>query len=52
MFIVAIVMVIVRGMTVECGCFGTADATRVGGLKLAENLLLTGTAIIASLRLR
>jgi uncharacterized membrane protein YphA (DoxX/SURF4 family) len=51
-FTLAVGLAVARGLDIECGCFGTADATRVGGLKLAENLLLTGTAIIASLRLR
>lgn len=51
-FTLAVSLALARGLDIECGCFGTADASRVGGLKLAENLLLTGAAIIASLRLR
>jgi len=43
---------VARGLDIECGCFGTADASHVGGMKLAENLLLTGAALVASLRLR
>lgn len=51
-FTFAVSLALARGLDIECGCFGTADATRVGGMKLAENILLTGAAIVASLRLR
>ena len=51
-FTAAVGQAVARGLDFECGCFGTADATRVGGMKLLENLVLTGAAVIASLRLR
>jgi len=51
-FTLAVGTAVARGLDIECGCFGTADASHVGGMKLAENLLLTGAALIASLRLR
>ena len=51
-FTLAVGTAVARGLDIECGCFGTADASHVGGVKLAENLLLTGAALIASLRLR
>jgi uncharacterized membrane protein YphA (DoxX/SURF4 family) len=51
-FTLAVTTAVARGLDIECGCFGTSDATHVGGMKLAENLLLTGAALIASLRLR
>ena len=51
-FTAAVGQAVARNLDFECGCFGTADATRVGGMKLLENLIFTGTAIIASLRLR
>jgi uncharacterized membrane protein YphA (DoxX/SURF4 family) len=51
-FTLAVGAAVARGLDIECGCFGTADASRVGGMKLAENLLLTGAALVASLRLR
>ena len=51
-FTLAVSLAVARGLDIECGCFGTADATRVGGLKLAENILLTGAALVASFRLR
>ncbi len=51
-FTVAVSTALARKLDIQCGCFGTADATRVGGKKLVENLLLTGAALVASLRLR
>jgi putative oxidoreductase len=51
-FTLAVGTAVARGLDIECGCFGTADATHVGGMKLAENLLFTGAALVASLRLR
>jgi uncharacterized membrane protein YphA (DoxX/SURF4 family) len=51
-FTLAVGTAVARGLDIECGCFGTADASHVGGMKLAENLLLTGAALVASLRLR
>jgi uncharacterized membrane protein YphA (DoxX/SURF4 family) len=41
-----------RGLDIECGCFGTGDATRVGLTKLVENVGLTTLAAIAILRPR
>jgi uncharacterized membrane protein YphA (DoxX/SURF4 family) len=51
-FTLAVSQALARGLDIECGCFGTSDATRVGGKKLLENLALTGVAIVASLRAR
>ena len=51
-FTLAVSLAVARGLDIECGCFGTLDATRVGGTKLLENLALTGVAIVASLRAR
>jgi uncharacterized membrane protein YphA (DoxX/SURF4 family) len=39
---------VARGLDIECGCFGTADAARVGAAKLVENLGLLALAVIAS----
>ena len=47
-FTVAVALAAIRGLDIECGCFGTADATRVGARKLIENTLLTGVALIAT----
>ncbi len=47
MFIVAIVMVIVRGMTVECGCFGSEGGSNTSWILIARNLgLLFATYLI------
>ncbi|HEY2955069.1 MAG TPA: MauE/DoxX family redox-associated membrane protein [Candidatus Eisenbacteria bacterium] len=51
-FTVAVALAVARKLDIECGCFGTADATRVGTAKLLENLGLTAAAAVASLRLR
>jgi uncharacterized membrane protein YphA (DoxX/SURF4 family) len=51
-FTVAVALAVARGLDFECGCFGTADGTHVGTRKLLENLVLTGAALIASLRAR
>ena len=39
-----------RGLDIECGCFGTGDATRVGLRKLVENVGLTTLALVALIR--
>lgn len=51
-FTLAVATAVVRRLDIECGCFGTMDATRVGARKLVENLGLTAVALIASQRLR
>jgi uncharacterized membrane protein YphA (DoxX/SURF4 family) len=41
-FIILVMSAIFRGLDFECGCFGTNDATRVGWIKILENIgLLT-----------
>lgn len=50
-FTLAVGSAMARGLDIECGCFGTADATRVGVPKLVENLAFTALAAIATLRL-
>ena len=51
-FTVAVALALVRGLDIECGCFGTADASRVGLVKLAQNLGMLALAVMASLRAR
>jgi uncharacterized membrane protein YphA (DoxX/SURF4 family) len=51
-FTFGIVMAMARGLDFQCGCFGTADATRVGWAKLVENLGMLALAVVGSLRPR
>jgi uncharacterized membrane protein YphA (DoxX/SURF4 family) len=51
-FTVAVALALFRGLDIECGCFGTADASRVGLNKLLENVGLTVVAAVATLRPR
>lgn len=39
-FIVAIGISLARGLDISCGCFGTADARKVGWIALGEDLLM------------
>ncbi len=39
-FIFAIVISLGRGLNIECGCFGTSSGTKVGIIKLVENIVL------------
>jgi len=36
-FFVAIAQAVLRNLDIECGCFGTADASRVGWIALARD---------------
>ena len=47
-FTLAVLQALVRGLDIDCGCFGTADASRVGLVKLAENVGLTALALLAT----
>lgn len=49
-FTVAVVAAVARGLDIECGCFGTADASQVGLRKILENLGMLAIAGVASLR--
>ena len=51
-FTAGIVLAMARGLNFECGCFGTADGTRVGWTKLGENLGMLALAAVGSLRPR
>jgi putative oxidoreductase len=50
MFVVVVAAALARGLDIECGCFGTSDASRVGAAKLLENLGLLALAAVASLK--
>ena len=39
-FIIAIAVSLARGLDISCGCFGTADARKVGWIALGEDLLM------------
>lgn len=51
-FTAAVALAAARGLDIACGCFGTADAQRVGLTKVLQNLLLLGIAGLATLRRR
>jgi uncharacterized membrane protein YphA (DoxX/SURF4 family) len=52
LFVIVVGVAVARGLDIECGCFGTADASRVGTAKLLENLGLLALAVVASRRPR
>ena len=43
-FLVAVGLAVLRGLDIECGCFGTSDGAKVGLAKLAEN---TGLLVLS-----
>lgn len=47
-FIIAIVISLFRGLDINCGCFGTVDGSKVGLIKILENigLLILGYLLI------
>jgi len=49
-FTFGIVLAMARGLNFQCGCFGTADGTRVGWIKLGENLGMLALAAVGSLK--
>lgn len=51
-FTAAVAVAMARGLDIECGCFGTADGSRVGFVKLVENLGMLLLGVVASLRAR
>lgn len=46
-FTVAVGLALARGLDIECGCFGTADASRVGVVKLLQNTGMVLASIVA-----
>jgi uncharacterized membrane protein YphA (DoxX/SURF4 family) len=50
LFVAVVAAALARGLDIECGCFGTSDASRVGATKLLENVGLLTLAAIASLK--
>jgi len=51
-FTLFVLIALFRGLDVECGCFGTSDASRVGLKKILENLMMLAIALVASARAR
>ena len=47
-FIIAITINIIRGLDINCGCFGTKSGTKIGAAKLLENgfLFLIGILLM------
>lgn len=45
-FLIAIIISLIRGLDINCGCFGTIGGTKIGTAKLIENCLLLLTGII------
>lgn len=45
----AVAIAMARGLNFECGCFGSAGATRVGAAKLLENVALLAIALVGTL---
>jgi uncharacterized membrane protein YphA (DoxX/SURF4 family) len=47
-FIIAVGISLARGLDIDCGCFGTVDGSKVGLMKILENvgLLLLGLILI------
>jgi len=51
-FTVAVLVAMGRGLDFECGCFGTADGTRVGLVKVVQNVAMLVLALVGSIRPR
>jgi uncharacterized membrane protein YphA (DoxX/SURF4 family) len=49
-FTLAVTAALARGLDFECGCFGTADSTRVGGAKIAQNVGMLAVAALSVVR--
>jgi uncharacterized membrane protein YphA (DoxX/SURF4 family) len=45
-FIIAIGISLARGLDIDCGCFGTIDGSKVGLLKILENIGLLLLSLI------
>jgi uncharacterized membrane protein YphA (DoxX/SURF4 family) len=51
-FLIAIGQAVARGFNINCGCFGTVDARKVGVTALAEDAVLLAMAAWLAWRLR
>lgn len=48
-FTLAVGQALARNLDIECGCFGTADASQVGWTKLIQNVGLLAVSWVATL---
>ncbi|MCX8011383.1 MAG: DoxX family membrane protein [Ignavibacteria bacterium] len=44
-FTILVLISMIRGLDISCGCFGSADSTKVGLLKLSENIAILLIAV-------
>jgi putative oxidoreductase len=51
-FLIAISQAVIRGFNINCGCFGSVDARKVGVTALAEDVVLLGMAAWLAWRLK
>ena len=51
-FTLGVITAMARGLSFECGCFGKADSSRVGLVKLLQNAGMLLLAAIGTLRTR
>lgn len=51
-FTLAVIVAMSRGLSIECGCFGRLDATRVGTEKVLQNLGMVALGVVSLLRPR
>lgn len=49
-FTTAVFIALLRGLNIDCGCFGTISAQKVGIQKLIENLFLIGSSLLVILK--
>ena len=52
LYVVVVAVAVARGLDIECGCFGTADAGRVGVAKLLENAGLLAVSVLGCMKPR
>lgn len=45
-FIIAIIISLLRGLNIDCGCFGTVNGSKVGVHKIVEDLILFALGLL------
>jgi len=50
LFILLIVISMLRGLEIDCGCFGESNKNQIGIKKLVENILLLSMSIVTMLK--